>query len=301
MKVTKTMSSSKVEEEAKRRKPPSPDDERKYLSMRERIKQEIRKQRNTLSTSVQERANYGSFFGPSETHIAKRVIEESKSLLAKGHLPLLSISNSNTKMVSTGTKTGSIPLLSKEQYMEVQKLRDYSFLFSDDGDPPTPAKSVTVVDKSNVDRNSNTRCEGRKSMPAHAGLRKSTISALRAHRYSRSCNERPKDLPSSRNSGTVMEKKQVKQTSPHDRPKRRAAAQIYDDDDYNEESANALSMIRRMFNTQRFADRDDGDCIIETSFHEIMKEEKRSAKIARKEDQLILIAKEEQMRKSAKK
>ncbi|GLT44211.1 hypothetical protein SLA2020_181220 [Shorea laevis] len=72
------------------------------------------------------------------------------------------------------------------------------------------------------------------------------------------------------------------------------------------EEDEALEEIRRMFNTQRYAGFDDDDSDMEANFDEIMKEERRSAKIGRMEDeeQERLIEEEERrerMRKLAKK
>ncbi|CAF2049751.1 BnaA09g42400D [Brassica napus] len=62
------------------------------------------------------------------------------------------------------------------------------------------------------------------------------------------------------------------------------------------EDAKALSMIRQMFNTNRYAGRDDDDRNMEANFDDIMKEERRSARIAREEDEkeAQLIAQEEE-------
>ncbi|KAJ6315600.1 hypothetical protein OIU78_018969 [Salix suchowensis] len=62
-----------------------------------------------------------------------------------------------------------------------------------------------------------------------------------------------------------------------------------------------------MFNTKRFSGRDDGDRKMEASFGDIMKEEKRSERLGRKEDQEQLrlleenAARRQRMRTSAKK
>ncbi|KAI4385267.1 hypothetical protein MLD38_003314 [Melastoma candidum] len=94
-------------------------------------------------------------------------------------------------------------------------------------------------------------------------------------------------------------------SSQEQRIKKRPGRQFSDD---NDDSDRAISMIRKMFgyNPQRFAGREEDDSDMEANFDEIMKEEKRSARIARKEDeeQLRLIEEEERrehMRKMAKK
>ncbi|KAI4383459.1 hypothetical protein MLD38_009293 [Melastoma candidum] len=94
-------------------------------------------------------------------------------------------------------------------------------------------------------------------------------------------------------------------SSQEQRIKKRPLRQSDDDDD---DGDRAISMIRKMFgyNPQRFARHEEDDSDMEANFDEIMKEEKRSARIARKEDeeQLRLIEEEERrehMRKMAKK
>ncbi|XP_031385470.1 protein SPT2 homolog isoform X1 [Punica granatum] len=78
------------------------------------------------------------------------------------------------------------------------------------------------------------------------------------------------------------------------RPKKRPSRPFPEDDDDNDA---AISMIRKMFgyNPQKFAGRDEDDSDMEANFDDIMREEKRSARIAQKEDeeQLRLIEEEE--------
>ncbi|CAG7906957.1 unnamed protein product, partial [Brassica rapa] len=68
------------------------------------------------------------------------------------------------------------------------------------------------------------------------------------------------------------------------------------------EDAKALSMIRQMFNTDRYAGRDYDDRDMEAGFEDIMKEERRSARIAREEDEeeARLIAEEEERERQRK-
>ncbi|KAG2308069.1 hypothetical protein Bca52824_027817 [Brassica carinata] len=68
------------------------------------------------------------------------------------------------------------------------------------------------------------------------------------------------------------------------------------------EDAKALSMIRQMFNTDRYAGRDYDDRDMEAGFDDIMKEERRSARIAREEDEAEarLIAEEEERERQRK-
>ncbi|GFZ18921.1 SPT2 chromatin protein [Actinidia rufa] len=89
-------------------------------------------------------------------------------------------------------------------------------------------------------------------------------------------------------------------------PKKKPVRRYSDDED--EDGGRAISMIRQMFryNPNKYAGRDDDDSDMEANFDDILKEEKRSAKIAREEDEeeLRKIEEEErreQLRKEAKK
>ncbi|WCJ36852.1 SPT2 chromatin protein [Euphorbia peplus] len=75
-----------------------------------------------------------------------------------------------------------------------------------------------------------------------------------------------------------------------------------EDDGCYEEGENALDMVRKMFNTKRFAGRDDSDRVMEVGFGDIVKEEKISERLGKKEDdeQLRLILEEEKRSQMAK-
>ncbi|RDY02445.1 putative starch synthase 4, chloroplastic/amyloplastic, partial [Mucuna pruriens] len=150
------------EEEYEEEEPRKPTKEEvKYLELRQKLKESIRKQlkkenSNSLADSTSRKKklpydNYGSFFGPSQPVIAQRVIQESKSLLENQHLtPRISNSphiNKSTNKVSSGVLKSSahnniLPKVSQKK-VKAQKLkvtRDYSFLLSDDVDLPAPKK-----------------------------------------------------------------------------------------------------------------------------------------------------------------
>ncbi|XP_038881805.1 protein SPT2 homolog isoform X2 [Benincasa hispida] len=86
------------------------------------------------------------------------------------------------------------------------------------------------------------------------------------------------------------------------RPKKRPARRYSDEED-DAEGDEAISLIRKMFgyNPAKFS-RDDDDSDMEANFDDIVMEEKRSAKIARKEDeeQLRLIQEEEERERRAR-
>ncbi|KAJ4840795.1 hypothetical protein Tsubulata_023891 [Turnera subulata] len=72
-----------------------------------------------------------------------------------------------------------------------------------------------------------------------------------------------------------------------------------DDNDESDDSEGekALRIIRKMFKTDRFIGRNDADVNMEANFHEILREERRSERLGRKEDQeqLRLILEEERL------
>ncbi|XP_030975570.1 protein SPT2 homolog [Quercus lobata] len=138
-------------------------EEIEYLELRQRLKEQIRKQMNKDTSSSHNSSNdkkkklpydnYGSFFGPSQPVIAQRVIQESKSLLENPHLASrfskshhgVSTDKKNSS-AATGSKPGSrdqLPKVRSELNTKVQKLkhtRDYSFLLSEDTELPVPTK-----------------------------------------------------------------------------------------------------------------------------------------------------------------
>ncbi|CAL5372640.1 unnamed protein product [Camellia sinensis] len=99
----------------------------------------------------------------------------------------------------------------------------------------------------------------------------------------------------------------LREDHPKKKPVRPYGDDDVDDDDDDDEGGRAISMIRSMFryNPRKFADEDD-DSDMEANYEDIMREEQRSARIARKEDEeeLRKIEEEERrerLRKEAKK
>jgi protein SPT2 len=77
------------------------------------------------------------------------------------------------------------------------------------------------------------------------------------------------------------------------RPKKRRLSDHEEDDCEGEK---ALIIIKKMFNTKRFAGRDDRDTKMEASFGDMTKEEKRSERLGRTEDREQLRLLEENAR-----
>ncbi|EEF48936.1 uncharacterized protein LOC8274332 [Ricinus communis] len=194
----------------------------------------------------------------------------------------------------------------------LKEKRDYSFLSSDDPAPvpvlPKPKEMATdPALKANPQSASMAGSRkqlnnGRKIMPLRNNTNmenKNTIKpGLKKHRV-----QETKIMPKLSLVAGQLKRPGIKQHPSHvvQRKKRPATENDYD---YDHEAEKALSIIRKMYNTQRFIGRDDSDCVnMESSPKQIEKEEKQSARIARKEDrqQLRLIQEEEKgMRKKAK-
>lgn len=151
----------KEEEEYEQEEDPKPTkEELEYLEYRQRLKEKIRKSMKDDSASATGQSqdkkklpydNYGSFFGPSQPVIARRVLEESRSMLETQHIRAKRVnSNSGIQTVPTSANTvgksnacNQPPKLVNELKKKVQKLkdtRDYSFLLSDDAEFPAPTK-----------------------------------------------------------------------------------------------------------------------------------------------------------------
>ncbi|KAI3866041.1 hypothetical protein MKX03_024740 [Papaver bracteatum] len=145
----------KVQEEV--RKPTK--DEMDYLKVRQELKEAMRRKMKKGNDSAignsqqKEKHNYGSFFGPSQPAIARRVIEESKSLLENMHLaakvlkPHHSLQSQKSPAVAKATPkpdAGEQPLtvvsMEKQKARILKEARDYKFLFSEDAELPAPAK-----------------------------------------------------------------------------------------------------------------------------------------------------------------
>ncbi|CAN6547100.1 unnamed protein product [Malus baccata var. baccata] len=155
-----------------------------YLELRQRLKEQLRKKKSGSSLANPSNKkkklpydNFGSFFGPSQPVIAERVIQESKSLLETKHLTS-SATNSvhHNKKSSGSTSAGSKsvsndqkPKVINEVKSKVQKIkdtRDYSFLLSDDAEPPAstkdrPPQNVSVPNSANNGRHVPSANNGR--------------------------------------------------------------------------------------------------------------------------------------------
>ncbi|KAJ6299466.1 hypothetical protein OIU76_020436 [Salix suchowensis] len=270
------------------------EEEVEFLETRKLLKEQIRKRNcshhlSELSNSHHHHKTktYGSFFGPSQPCIAPRVIQESKRRLF----------SLQTQIPQHRAVRADILFSAMDNRTKVQRLRqtrDYSFLFSDDNNPTLPVSSATPAQPP-LACNPLKPLTNKRVMEKTPLQRKPIVKAVHSAKQLAGSND-------SKGSQRPNISSPVSASLHQYRPKKR---RLTDDEDDCEDKK-ALLIIRKMFNTKRFAGRDDGDRKMEASFGDIMKEEKRSERLGRKEDQeqLRLLeenARRQRMRTSAKK
>ncbi|WCJ36853.1 SPT2 chromatin protein [Euphorbia peplus] len=345
--------------------------EHQYLELREKLKAEyrakIRRQEtgeNSGEIRCRVKDNYGTFFGPSETILAPRLmlLETNSDLLSNKSLSSINVDPKTTKN------------------QRIKESRDYSLLLSDNQESKPAAthngqelglekrgsdiNSLGTLKKQNMpkvlpenkakmrqrvksDLESKTRAklpkatspskladlkqELRLEKMVYVGkwvgkLKKLNVPQVlpenRAKIQKRVKSELelktrvkfPEATPPSKLAG-VKKSKPVDQKQPLcQNSEKRAVNQkkqptlrnlkkrALEDDDFHAENAKAFNELRRMFNTERFVGRDDSDRVMEVNFGDIVKEEKRSERLGKKEDaeQLRLIQQEEEAERRQK-
>ncbi|CAA7035923.1 unnamed protein product [Microthlaspi erraticum] len=281
-----------------------------FLELRQRLKESIRKKMQNgndadpTPTSEQRKRklpynNFGSFFGHSQPVIAPRVLQESKPLLEKERLA-----------------SKSIPTEVKKEAEKRKESRDYSFLLSDDAELPVSLKEPPSSAVSSVIQMQPKPCSSTNSSKVKPVLARKPASVpvdrrtkpltsdpkpkqrVEQRKVSNEVARSPqmvprKSLPPSKQ--RVMSKPELKRDSQLMKKKRRRMS---------EEDDLALKMVREICKSDRYAGRDYDDYDdrnMEASFEDIAKEEKRSARLAKKEDaeQLRLIEEEKRQERLA--
>jgi protein SPT2 len=277
---------------------------------------------------------YGSFFGPSQPSIAPRVIQESKSKLqtqipqhravsadillsamdnqtkvqrlrqTRDYSFLFSDDNNLTPPVSSATPTqASVPSI--KHYADVKRLRKFN---DPELKPKQPALACSLKPLTN--KAVMEKIPSRMSLQYQCtDKRKPIIKAVHPTKQFAGSND--SKGPRRPNDATLNPKQPVK---PHEMKNKRvrdnisspAVSNLQDhrpkkrrlsDEEDECEGEKALLIIRKMFNTKRFAGRDDRDIKMEASFGDITKEEKRSERLGRKEDREQLRLLEENARR----
>ncbi|CAN6279466.1 unnamed protein product [Urochloa humidicola] len=150
-----------VEAEEEEEEEEAPAGQQEILSLRERLKEEIRRKNAAMAAGTCKAAcssfvnqimmppakdRYGTFFGPAKPVLARRVIEEgcSSIMIERQNVP----SRKGAQLVSK-VQSGTVENLQKPKFVSEEKRkvdalrenRDYSSLFSDDADTPQPTNA----------------------------------------------------------------------------------------------------------------------------------------------------------------
>ncbi|CAK7331130.1 unnamed protein product [Dovyalis caffra] len=282
--------------------------------------------------SGSDQISYGSFFGPSQPTIAPRVIQESNLFSVQTQIPALRAVSSDT-IVSTMDKWMKVQRLRETRDYSFL-FSDNNNLTLPIRTAATPAQVVSVpLTKQHAGSDNKkglkqlsvasskplTNKRVIEKIPSHVSLkhhctekRRPVVKAVHSTKKLAGTNnskglQRPNDAAVKPNQPVQSISKPVEMTNKrvrekissavsnsqdHRPKKRRHVVKSHCSDGY--EAEKALLMIRTMFNTKRFAGRDDSDIKMEASFGDIMKEEKRSERLGREEDreQLRLLEEE---------
>ncbi|KAL2249006.1 uncharacterized protein LOC105167192 [Sesamum indicum] len=255
--------------------------------------------------------NYGSFFGPSEIVFADRVIQETMSWLENPNFERgRKFKNVGRKKSAEASKIPEEVLQKMARRKKVQCLkdgRDYSFLSSDceipvpvkkpnKSGPPEKIQGVQAIKKNSQNRQGfsflSSDCEI--PIPPNINSRQPEkiqgVEAIKKPSETGRKNSRPeKDSQVPKYSKKPSEKKMKSLISkkPRETPcsKAEGRKRKLDKPQEEEENINAISIIREMFgyDPTKFCD-DEEDVEMEATFDDIQKEERRSMRIGKKED-----------------
>ncbi|KAJ4914097.1 SPT2 chromatin protein [Raphanus sativus] len=281
---------------------------------------------DSMPSKRQKLHEFGSFFGPSQPGIASRVLQESKPLLKDELLAAKALDSIQINKSTPSPTSVSEANELKRKAKQLKESRDYSFLFSDDAELPVSIKEPpsSLVPNSRASSRGSHSSRPRSSTKGQPQTKLG--SKLRPQRpaaparisvpmdHSKKLTQKPssssKPLTSdpkeqrkvsneTKRSSQVVPRKQALPPSKQrevSKPPLKQAHQLKKK--LSEEDEEALRMIREMCKTDRFARRDlddyDDRCM-EATLEDIIKEEKRSEKLAKKEDaeQLRLIEEDE--------
>ncbi|KAK3016148.1 hypothetical protein RJ639_005450 [Escallonia herrerae] len=214
--------------------------------------------------------NYGSFFGPSQPSLAPRLLEKTSQLLEEAK---------KTAAAKTGV-SGTLERVNEvlARRAKIEKLaasRDYSFLSSDDSqvlphdstknlslNTHSPSRIKTVEKKLVGASSTNAKLQPRKNPNPSPSLQ---------NKFEKKNPSTPKPPLVKREEVGKSRNMRPRQISGHE-------------DAYENEDERAFRMLRKLtrYDPRKYAN--EKDDVMETNFGGIEKEERRSAKLARKDD-----------------
>ncbi|KAM1031473.1 hypothetical protein ACFX2C_035257 [Malus domestica] len=283
-----------------------------FLHLRQQLKDRIRMKKSGGSAAAQGCSvnsttddeekklpfdNFGSFFGPSERVMAKRVHEEMKDFVPELKKLASRVLNSGDK-AKTVAKSPA-PLSKALKCKIIKESRDYSFLQSDGAEIPKPSKGEPEeVGKSKTSSAKSESSSAKQCITKPTPKQKKSVSK---HPIKYRMEERPEavigkaSLAKSESCSTKQGLKQTEQSielkrteKPIPKLKISVSKNQVKDRVKEEEPVDVSSVIQEIFgrNHKRPREDDDGDdCAMVSSFDDILKEERKSAKIAREEDE----------------
>ncbi|KAK6121941.1 hypothetical protein DH2020_044317 [Rehmannia glutinosa] len=262
--------------------------------------------------------SYGRFFGPSETIIADRVNENMKSWAEISNSASVVMKKLDGKLIkkdgdmnkSATVKTIRNAMEKRKKVAWLRETRDYSFLSSDHCENiPVPGNKVNISRpseiqvskiqgiKEKVKRDFETGTEISRSSEMKEG-KGSKIQGIKekvkrdsemGKKNSRpfETTKAPKKEEVSRNSKRPLETRKKYMGSDKEKATgQRRKRKVEQSGDEEKEGINAISIIREMFgyDPTKFCDDNEKDVRMEASFDDIQKEERRSLRMANKED-----------------
>lgn len=243
---------------------------------------------------------FGTFFGPSQPCISRRVIKEGKAFMEE----------QLTKKPQTLPPEPAVTMDVKLKVQTLKKNRDYSCLLSEKDSSQAlspPSRETPSGGDKGLSTLASRESSSTLSVPESNRFPPLTVAKKPALIGSKKVAAHRPKLPLPHTSGQkrkLLEADKITKLRPLASDRLRKMRPARDD----EEGSRAISMIIRnlfRYDPNKYAGMDSDDRNMEASFHDILKEENRSAKLAREEDkreQLLLEAEEKQgnLRKEAK-
>ncbi|XP_062002631.1 uncharacterized protein LOC133720390 [Rosa rugosa] len=284
--------------------------------LRQILKERYRIANNMKSCSAEmKETKNSSLFGSLEYSLSQRLIDESKALMPEMINILDKTNNNDHQKPTKATKQNSGVDLKLQRAKKVKESRDYSFLLSETSEVPkiskaSPPMSIPKADGNGIPKKSHDKASSLKPKKSGDDNNKSKVSSAKSESFSKdsvlvsgseSLKSRPREnmvtksqVSSAKRSlnpkqaelcntkvmpkkeGPCLKKKMIK--------KRRVEEDLGDDGNVDFSSLIQDIMGRRGKRQYRNYGDDGDDRAMVSGFIDILKEERRSAEIARKED-----------------
>ncbi|KAM5561270.1 hypothetical protein ABKV19_022060 [Rosa sericea] len=306
--------------------------------LRQILKERYRIANNMKSCSAEmKETKNSSLFGSLEYSLSQRLIDESKALMPEMINILEKTFNNDHQKATKATKQNSGVDLKLQRAKKVKESRDYSFLLSETSEVPkiskaSPPKSIPKADGNGIPKKSRDKVSSLKPKKSGDDNNKSKVSSAKSESVSKdsvlvSGSKSLKSRPSenmvtksqvSSSAKQTLNPKQAELSNTKVMPKKEGPClkkknikkrRVEEDlgDDGNVDFSSLIQDIMGRRGKRRYRDYGDNgdDRAMVSGFNDILKEERRSAEIARKEDAIEALrleqeAKEERLSKAKK-